>query len=142
MTNYLSRGRSAQEIMVVVLGVGFLVGFVVALCYQNYARAKRAMERQRQRRLAKLLSQQPPTSSGHVMLVGGHAENTGGSPTKSTSSAGSSGGEQQYLLSSVAQTNRQRRANPPELVHDLLLQPNDSISAARPPNNVANLASV
>lgn len=34
--------------------VGFLTGFVVVLCIGNYFRAKRAQERQRQRRLAKL----------------------------------------------------------------------------------------
>lgn len=34
--------------------VGFLTGFVAVLCIGNYYRAKRAMERQRQRRLARL----------------------------------------------------------------------------------------
>mmetsp|Transcript_3131 Transcript_3131/g.3627 ORF Transcript_3131/g.3627 Transcript_3131/m.3627 type:complete len:89 (+) Transcript_3131:86-352(+) len=34
--------------------VGFLVGFITVLCIGNYFRAKRAQERQRQRRLAKL----------------------------------------------------------------------------------------
>ena len=32
----------------------FLVGFITVLCIGNYFRAKRAQERQRQRRLAKL----------------------------------------------------------------------------------------
>jgi hypothetical protein len=34
--------------------VTFLVGFITVLCIGNYFRAKRAQERQRQRRLAKL----------------------------------------------------------------------------------------
>jgi hypothetical protein len=34
--------------------VCFLVGFITVLCIGNYFRAKRAQERQRQRRLAKL----------------------------------------------------------------------------------------
>lgn len=34
--------------------VGFLTGFVVVLCIGNYFRAQRAMERQKQRRLARL----------------------------------------------------------------------------------------
>ena len=36
--------------------VTFLVGFITVLCIGNYFRAKRAQERQRQRRLAKLAS--------------------------------------------------------------------------------------
>ena len=34
--------------------MGFLTGFVIVLCIGNYFRARRAMERQRQRRLARL----------------------------------------------------------------------------------------
>ena len=34
--------------------VGFLTGFVAVLCVGNYYRAKRAMERQRERRMARL----------------------------------------------------------------------------------------
>ena len=37
--------------------VGFLSGFVVVLCVGNYFRAKRAQERQRERRLAKRIGQ-------------------------------------------------------------------------------------
>ena len=50
---YRSRGRSTIEIIVAVTFVGFLTGFVVVLCIGNYFRAKRAQERQSQRRLAK-----------------------------------------------------------------------------------------
>ena len=50
---YRSRGRPTIEIIVAVTFVGFLTGFVVVLCIGNYFRAKRAQERQRQRRMEK-----------------------------------------------------------------------------------------
>jgi len=50
---YRSRGRSLIELVLAVTFVGFLVGFVAVLCVGNYFRAKRAAERQRQRRLEK-----------------------------------------------------------------------------------------
>mmetsp|Transcript_21610 Transcript_21610/g.45107 ORF Transcript_21610/g.45107 Transcript_21610/m.45107 type:complete len:82 (-) Transcript_21610:314-559(-) len=53
---YRSRGRSLIEVIIAVLFVSFLVGFITVLCIGNYFRAKRAQERQRQRRLAKLAS--------------------------------------------------------------------------------------
>lgn len=51
---YRARGRSITEVIIAVVLVSFLTGFVFVLCIGNYYRAKRAMERQRQRRLAKL----------------------------------------------------------------------------------------
>mmetsp|Transcript_23548 Transcript_23548/g.29679 ORF Transcript_23548/g.29679 Transcript_23548/m.29679 type:complete len:99 (-) Transcript_23548:237-533(-) len=51
---YSSRGRSVFEVILAVCFVGFLVGFITVLCIGNYFRAKRAQERQRQRRIAKL----------------------------------------------------------------------------------------
>ena len=51
---YSSRGRTLTEVILAVVFVGFLTGFVAVLCIGNYFRAKRAMERQRQRRLAKM----------------------------------------------------------------------------------------
>mmetsp|Transcript_18258 Transcript_18258/g.27271 ORF Transcript_18258/g.27271 Transcript_18258/m.27271 type:complete len:110 (-) Transcript_18258:468-797(-) len=53
---YRSRGRSIFEVILAVCFVAFLVGFITVLCIGNYFRAKRAQERQRQRRLAKLAS--------------------------------------------------------------------------------------
>mmetsp|Transcript_20405 Transcript_20405/g.31211 ORF Transcript_20405/g.31211 Transcript_20405/m.31211 type:complete len:150 (+) Transcript_20405:233-682(+) len=50
---YRSRGRSAVELVLAVSLVAFLVGFISVLCIGNYLRARRAMELQRQRRLAK-----------------------------------------------------------------------------------------
>lgn len=47
---YRSRGRSIIEVIIAVTFVSFLVGFIAVLCIGNYFRAKRAMERQAQRR--------------------------------------------------------------------------------------------
>ena len=53
----------------------FLIGFITVLCIGNYFRAKRAQERQRQRRLAKLAGQYPTAtgaaSGGGVGGMGG-----------------------------------------------------------------------
>mmetsp|Transcript_16328 Transcript_16328/g.18836 ORF Transcript_16328/g.18836 Transcript_16328/m.18836 type:complete len:118 (-) Transcript_16328:57-410(-) len=51
---YRARGRSITEVIIAVVLVSFLTGFVFVLCIGNYFRAKRAMERQRHRRLVKL----------------------------------------------------------------------------------------
>ncbi|KAI2506352.1 class-II DAHP synthase [Fragilaria crotonensis] len=61
---YSARGRSLTEVIIAVVFVGFLTGFVVVLCIGNYHRAKRAMERQKQRRLARLAGRH---GSGVVM---------------------------------------------------------------------------
>ena len=45
---------SARLFFQAICFVVFLVGFITVLCIGNYFRAKRAQERQRQRRLAKL----------------------------------------------------------------------------------------
>mmetsp|Transcript_36060 Transcript_36060/g.73538 ORF Transcript_36060/g.73538 Transcript_36060/m.73538 type:complete len:83 (+) Transcript_36060:95-343(+) len=50
---YQSRGRSMFEVVLAICFVAFLVGFITVLCIGNYFRAKRAQERQRQRREAK-----------------------------------------------------------------------------------------
>lgn len=52
---YRSRGRSIIELVFAVTFVGFLVGFIAVLCIGNYLRARRAMERQRQRRISRQL---------------------------------------------------------------------------------------
>mmetsp|Transcript_8220 Transcript_8220/g.14073 ORF Transcript_8220/g.14073 Transcript_8220/m.14073 type:complete len:89 (-) Transcript_8220:72-338(-) len=51
---YRSRGRSLFEVIFAVCFTAFLIGFIAVLCIGNYFRAKRAQERQRQRRLSKL----------------------------------------------------------------------------------------
>jgi len=54
--------------------VTFLVGFITVLCIGNYFRAKRAQERQRQRRLAKLAA----TNQGGYGNSGGQQQQSGG----------------------------------------------------------------
>ncbi|KAL7506922.1 hypothetical protein ACHAXN_004139 [Cyclotella atomus] len=48
---YRSRGRSSNELMAAIIFASFLAGFITYLCFGNYQRAKRAMERQRRRRM-------------------------------------------------------------------------------------------
>ena len=97
---YQSRGRSIVEAILAVIVVGFLTGFIAVLCIGNYFRAKKAMERQRQRRLARL--------SG-----AGRMTNVSGSPAHS-SSAGSSivtTDERQHLLAKPPELPRRRNNN-------------------------------
>ena len=62
--------------MAAVLG-GFLTGFILVLCIGNYYRAKRAMERQRERRMQRLQSssgQGPSNLPSHSKHHGGGTE--------------------------------------------------------------------
>jgi hypothetical protein len=106
---YQSKGRSITEVIVAVLIVGFLVGFVAVLCIGNFFRAKRAAERQKQRRLTRL------SNGGGNGVVD--------SPRSHQSSATSDGSirseEHQYLLGKQPD-NPRRRNNMDEGV-DLLL---------------------
>ena len=56
--------------------MAFLVGFITVLCIGNYFRAKRAQERQKQRRDAKMVSS---SSSNHHQVSGAYATEHGGS---------------------------------------------------------------
>jgi type II secretory pathway pseudopilin PulG len=70
---YASRGRTLTEVIFAVVFVGFLTGFVLVLCFGNYFRARRAAERQRQRRLANKLVRH----ANHVVVLGGGTEGDG-----------------------------------------------------------------
>lgn len=95
-----SRGRSIVEVIVAVTFVGFLTGFVAVLCIGNYFRARRAMERQRQRRLA---------GAGSSQEAGSHFESPR-SQYSTGSSLYSDGGEQRRLLDGQRrQQNSSRR---------------------------------
>uniref|UniRef100_A0A7S1Y086 Uncharacterized protein n=1 Tax=Grammatophora oceanica TaxID=210454 RepID=A0A7S1Y086_9STRA len=72
-----SRGRSMTEVIVAVTFISFLTGFVFVLCLGNWYRAKRAMERQRQRRLEKM-NGTTPRSSTDGSPGGSHASNSTG----------------------------------------------------------------
>mmetsp|Transcript_13509 Transcript_13509/g.19765 ORF Transcript_13509/g.19765 Transcript_13509/m.19765 type:complete len:95 (-) Transcript_13509:171-455(-) len=77
---YRSRGRSIFEVIVAVCFVGFLVGFITVLCIGNYFRAKRAQERQKQRRVAKI---QNANSNGGRSSNPGYAPSVAGDTTVS-----------------------------------------------------------
>jgi len=97
---YHSRGRSIAEVIAAAIFVGFLTGFVAVLCIGNYFRAKRAMERQKQRRLARL------AGGGGNGVVDYYS-----SPQSQTSTPASSTGEydeKQLLLSKPAEVPRRR----------------------------------
>lgn len=130
---YASRGRSLVETILAVVFGGFLTGFILVLCVGNYYRAKRAMERQRQRRLARL-------SNGGGNGVVDDSPNSIATSGGSTKSGG--GEEQTYLLgnttTSTTQNEAARRRNNammPLVQEDLLLQEN-------PPSKSANVMSV
>ena len=113
--------------MVVVI-VSFLLGFVVVLCIGNFYRARKAMERQKQRRLARLLG-------------GGNQNTSEGfqSPASQTSSMYSE--ERQSLLGSNNTRMNQRgnsttnRRKADEGTDSLLLDLNEN-------NNRPNVAMV
>lgn len=109
---YRTRGRSLIEVLVAVTFVCFLMGFVVVLCIGNYYRAKRAMERQRQRRVARLSH----SGNGFVGII---------ESPKSTNSVASStqSVEQKSLLGGFNPVSR--RQNRDNGV-DLLLHPIDT----------------
>ena len=58
--------------------VVFLVGFITVLCIGNYFRAKRAQERQRQRRLSKLAGASGNNSVAPGSVATGMYTNDGG----------------------------------------------------------------
>jgi len=108
---YRARGRSIAEVIIAVTFVGFLTGFVLVLCLGNYYRAKRAMDRQRQRRLAKLTG----NPSGIVDSPSSHAS---GSTLESMRS------ERQNLLN-IKNKEVLNRRHVQSMEEDLLLQEDD-----------------
>ena len=100
------------EVIIAAVFVGFLTGFVAVLCIGNYFRAKRAMERQRHRRLARL-------SNGR----NGHIDSPKSQYSSGTGSSGGGGDENQHLLASPDPVPRRR---PMEEGTDLLLMSEDS----------------
>jgi hypothetical protein len=98
---YKSKNRTLTEVLIAVTFVCFLMGFVAVLCIGNYYRAKRAMESQKQRRLARL--------SGHAgNTVVGHTDSPK-STISGTSSAQSI--EQQNFLGIPTSRHHQNRNN-------------------------------
>lgn len=105
---YHSRGRSLSEIITAVFCVSFLIGFVGVLCIGNYFRAKRAMVRQKERRMAR--RNISLHHGGDMSPDRGSAGTTSSSSPRSTVTSGSSGDEHLHLIQ--GQNNQQ---NLPEL---------------------------
>lgn len=93
-----------------VIFVGFLTGFVLVLCIGNYYRAKLAMERQKQRRLARLAGR---TGSG--ILGAEHEDLTTTTPPRSLTSTGSST-EEEYFTSTAKTATKLRNSNEKEFL--------------------------
>lgn len=125
---YASHGRSIIEVLIATIFVCFLTGFVAVLCIGNYYRAKKAMERHRQRRLARL-------SHGTGGDVGGMTvDNIGNSSPGSNYSATTSGesvviDERKPLLAHPAELPRRRNNN---ISDDLLLFTNNDDQHRKP----------
>lgn len=98
-----------------------MVGFVCVLCIGNYYRAKRASEKQKQRRLAKLSN------------IPGVVVDSPKSSKSSTTSGSDVDPERQHLLSRPAQQQNRRRNNNNnnhlEDTESLLFQVNDGQAA-------------
>ena len=121
--SYQSRGRSITEVLLAAVLLGFLSGFVCVLCVGNYFRAKRAMERQRQRRLARFSN----GGNGYVDSPRSHHS--------AATSGGSSGDEQQLLLTKTPDPRELQRRRQYDDANDLLL-----IEETNPPRS--NIMSV
>lgn len=124
---YASRGRSIIEVIAVTIVVCFLTGFVAVLCIGNYYRAKKAMERHRQRRLARL-------SHGVGFPSGGDVDRKTDISPGSNYSAATSGGstpanERQHLLARPSELPRRRNNN---INDDLLLFSNENDQQQQP----------
>jgi hypothetical protein len=103
-----------MEVILAVTVICFLAGFILVLCIGNYFRAKRAMERQRQRRLMTRLTNNGKDAV-NASPRSAHSSATSGGSTRS--------GEHQHLLAKPPELPRRR--NPQEEGHDLLLFPDD-----------------
>lgn len=88
------------EVLIAVISVCFLMGFVAVLCIGNYYRAKRAMESQRQRRLARL--------SGHA---GNGVVGLADSPKSTISGTSSAQSIEQQNLRGIPTSRHQNRNN-------------------------------
>jgi len=102
---YKSRGRSLGELMVAVAFAGFLIGFVAVLCVGNFLRAKRAMERQRSRRLEK----QGEGKNLNNNIMGSPYSSQSGSASWGNWSNNDGGGERTHLLREDGMAHRPRK---------------------------------
>jgi hypothetical protein len=130
---YQSPGRSMFVLILAAVFVGFSTGFLLVLCFSNYFRAKRAMDRQRQKRLARLSN-----GAGNGVVtessVGVGAKNVILTSTLHNSSDASNsfeddGNEQRRLMESQSKYSHQqhpqvaptRRRNLADVEQDLMI---------------------
>mmetsp|Transcript_30939 Transcript_30939/g.43925 ORF Transcript_30939/g.43925 Transcript_30939/m.43925 type:complete len:121 (+) Transcript_30939:112-474(+) len=113
---YRARGRSIGEVILAVTFVGFLAGFTLVLCLGNYYRAKKAMERQRQRRLARLAGHPSASPRSHASV----------STMQETALFTADAGEMQSLLSTKNKTESLNRRQVQSMEEDLLLKEEDN----------------
>ena len=121
----------AEKIAVAILG-GFLTGFILVLCVGNYFRAKRAMERQKQRRLARL------SNGGNGFVDSPRSQQSSNTSGASTARSGTEEG--QYLLSSAqeaAASSAARRRNHNE--EDPIMATSGQAHQARHPVNILSV---
>jgi hypothetical protein len=115
------RERSLWELVVAAVLIGFLVGFVFVLCLGNYYRAKRAMERQRERRLR--------TQAGHAAMGSPHSLHSSATESTANTMDNINNHEKKYLLErrqqQLPELPRRRGFNAPSEspTEDLLLFP-------------------
>ena len=103
------------EVLLATIFVCFLTGFVAVLCIGNYYRAKKAMERHRQRRLARLSH----GTGGNVESIFGAEHGSPGSNFSATTSGESVAiDERKPLLAQPSELPRRRNNN---INDDLLL---------------------
>jgi hypothetical protein len=127
MTN-ASHGRSIVEVLIATIFVCFLTGFVAVLCIGNYYRAKKAMERHRQRRLARLSHGAGGNVEGMVGNKAGHGS-PGSNYSNTTSGESLAIDERKPLLSNPAELPRRRNNN---INDDLLLFTNNGDEHRQP----------
>ena len=128
---YSSRGRSLNETLIAAVFGGFLTGFIFVLCIGNYYRAKRAMERQKQRRLARL-SRANGSIDQETVNDGEFDDDEMGVESTSIKNMNTAGEQQSLLGKTHTDGTRQRKREPfhttttqyPLVEEDLLLNEN------------------
>lgn len=127
MTN-VSHGRSIVEVLIATIFVCFLTGFVAVLCIGNYYRAKKAMERHRQRRLARLSHGAGGNVESMVGDKGSHSS-PGSNYSATTSGESAAVDERKPLLAHPSELPRRRNNN---INDDLLLFTNNDEQQRQP----------
>jgi len=142
---YKARGRSLFELVVAVTFAGFLVGFVTVLCVGNYIRAKRAMERQRARRLEKQILEKNTSMTSERSYSPYNSSHTSSMAHWDSTNINNNGSERTYLLGGgISQRPRGGKPNTTTAPHNFLTEDTDSLllHEETPTNHVSlNLAS-